>query len=967
MASQEQLQSEITRYQRQLDGIATEIDSANASADVLKGKISRLNTRLATVSADPLIADLGAQIRADIAQTQAQYDKIQSVTIPRLQASTTDINSRIAGFKQDLNNVVNDNATKTSASGKTAGDAAAGNKTDKTGTDSSKADSATALSKADEEKINSSGKQEQSDTAASKTTKANADDATGSASNKKEVVPTKKLETPKPIRNPLHSYATSTYGITLSVLSKDSYKDLVNGKMQGAWQPTYSLISSGGGEHANRAPSFHDDFYFDNLKMTTIIGPSANSRGTNAISISFTIIEPYGITLLDRIMDVCADPKINGKNYLQQPYMLEINFFGSEDLGKMHTKIPELQKRIPIKLVEMKIKAGTKGAEYSITAVPFNHGSFMESTNSAPANFEIKATTVGDFFDSITTDELTAQVTTKNQQRDDFKDITDKINEAEASGAMDRVNELTKQYNELKKSINTPYSVTSYAGAWNAWQQKAADGKHVSIPNQIRFEIDPAIKNSPIVDPTKTRFASTDMPPVDNKSSQQDKNAAVSSKTPATGFDPKKMIFNITSGSSITDTINMVMRNSDYIKQQVVDPLSDKNTMPLDKEVDYYKIVPKVELLDFDNKRNDYAKVTTFIVKKYSYYNTKSPSLPVAKPPGAVKQYDYMYTGKNIDILDFSLDFDTAYYTSVIVNREKTEAISGALAASDGEAKSDEVKRAPAGAGSITPSVTHPISGDATATSTSSESAKSVLVANAMKTVLSGSRGDMLNVKLKILGDPHFIKQDDLYANPMQPGYDETKTMINPGSINMDRGEIFCLINFKSPVDMDDKTGLVRNDPRYSNAGFSGYYRILTVESELSRGQFVQTLDCIRVFDVPKAVVSPDRKQSDQSKTATDSQSPGTREASTTEEDEDPFEAMRKQNEEQPDEPINVDELFDTPDSEAGQEDDSDPEETSAINWGDTLAGDLEDAEEVDVDVQVAEDNSSTEPENPLA
>jgi hypothetical protein len=172
----------------------------------------------------------------------------------------------------------------------------------------------------------------------------------------KTVAPSSDIESPKPTRNPLHSYATSTYGITLSVLSKDAYKSLVNGELHGAWSPTYSLISSGGGEHVNRSPFFHDDFYFENLKMTTIIGPNAGSRNTNAIDLSFTIIEPYGITLLDRIIDVCADPKVNGKNYLQQPYMLEINFFGSDALGKQHSKIPELQKRIPIKLLEMKIQ-----------------------------------------------------------------------------------------------------------------------------------------------------------------------------------------------------------------------------------------------------------------------------------------------------------------------------------------------------------------------------------------------------------------------------------------------------------------------------------------------------------------------------------------------------------------------------------------------------------------------------------
>jgi hypothetical protein len=76
---------------------------------------------------------------------------------------------------------------------------------------------------------------------------------------------------------------------------------------------------------------------------------------------------------------------------------------------------------------------------------------------------------------------------------------------------------------------------------------------------------------------------------------------------------------------------------------------------------------------------------------------------------------------------------------------------------------------------------------------------------------------------------------------------------------------------------------------------------------------------------------------------------------------------MRKQNEEQEDEPIDVDELFDTPDEEAGQDDDNNSEETSASNEGQSIADDLDGAPEIDVDTQLAEDNSSSEPQNPFA
>lgn len=955
MASQEQLQSEINRYQRQLDGISTEIDTAKSNADALKVKISRLKTRLATVSADPLIADLGAQIRADIAQTQAQYDRIQSETIPRLQTSATDINSRIAGFKQELSGLAGSDAKNKSTAAAQETEPATKN-----------TENREALPPSESAKIDSAEKQgavEPTDRVTSKLQR-NDDKGTTTVADKTTVGSAEQIEIPAPTTNPLHSYATSTYGITLSVLSKESHKELINGKTTGAWTPTYSLISSGSGDHANRHPAFHDDFYFDNLKMTTVIGPSANSRGTNAIQISFTIIEPYGMTLIDRIIDVAADPKVKSKNYLQQPYLLEINFYGSTELGEMHTRIPELQKRIPIKIIEMKIKVGSKGTEYSVSAVPYNHGALMESTNSTPANFEIRAKSVGDFFDSIEADQLVQQVTQKNDQREDFKKITDQINEAEASGAMDRVNELSKQYNELKKTINTPYSVTSYAGAWNAWQQKAADGKHVKLPNQIRFEFDKEIKDSLIVDPDKMPYSRSDMPPPSektNKAAAQDNNTSVSKKTPSNSFDPKTMLFNISSGSSVTDVINLVMRNSDYIKKQVVDPLSDKNTLPENKEVDFYKIIPKVELLDFDDQRNDYAKLTTFYVKKYSYYNTKHPSMPISKPKGAVKRYDYIYTGKNIDIIDLSLDFDTAYYTTVIVNREKTEAVSSAVGASEGDAEADESKKAPAGAGSATPSVRIPVGNDATATSTGADTAKTVLVANAMKSVMSSSRGDMLNIKLKILGDPHFIKQDDVYANPGQGNYADNKTMINAGTLNMDRGEIFCIVNFKTPVDMNDKNGLIRNDSKYSSSKFSGYYRILTVENEFSRGQFVQTLDCIRVFDSPADKVNANRKEKASEEKAAEANNRFTDQPASWSDGEDVWAS----------EPVEADtasaeaeESHETPPADDAAEVEN-AEEVSASEEGQDIAASLDGVQEVEVSGFSNSDFSSPEPQNP--
>ena len=288
------------------------------------------------------------------------------------------------------------------------------------------------LSDSDAKKIDSAEKSnEPTDPAPPDNNQGPAPSSDDSAPTNKPVVapaqPAAKVEKPEPKPNPLHEYATYTYGITLFILSKDDYKQLQEAEADSlsSWRPTNALISSGGrkwsdesfegAEILNRNPEFNDDFYFDSLRMQTVVGMNSRGRGTNAIDISFTVIEPYGMTLLDRLIVAAVDPRVGSKNYLEQPYLLQIDFFGSKALGEMVTPIPHLTKRIPIKLIEMKIKASTKGAEYAIKAIPFNHSALQETVNTTPANFEVAAATVGDFFKNEISDVMNQQLKEKEK------------------------------------------------------------------------------------------------------------------------------------------------------------------------------------------------------------------------------------------------------------------------------------------------------------------------------------------------------------------------------------------------------------------------------------------------------------------------------------------------------------------------------------------------------------------------
>ena len=59
------------------------------------------------------------------------------------------------------------------------------------------------------------------------------------------------------------------------------------------------------------------------------------------------------------------------------------------------------------------------------------------------------------------------------------------------------------------------------------------------------------------------------------------------------------------------------------------------------------------------------------------------------------------------------------------------------------------------------------------------------------------------------------------------------------------------MLEFRTPVDFDDSTGLMKFESVETSV-FSGLYKIITVDNEFSHGQFIQTMDMIRIFDQPE-------------------------------------------------------------------------------------------------------------------
>ena len=680
---------------------------------------------------------------------------------------------------------------------------------------------------------------------------------------------TEEAKGPRP--NPLHAYSTYTYAISLHMLSRDDFNKMASDP-NSDWNPTTTLIASGGrygGVGFTRDPAFGDDFFFDNLKITTNIGSETTHQGTNVADISFTIIEPYGMTLVDRLIDACVSKTtaegqglVDGNNYTEIPYLLQIDFFGFDDDGTPQ-ELRSQRKYIPINLLGVKIKTGIKGSEYQIDAGVYAHRAFQESIAALPANFEVTASTLEEFF----APDMNVQDQTKlyNERYEQYK--------KEKQKAEDDANGDARKADQTKSSADSTYEVRSLVAAYNAWQSRTQENNVAQDFNTIRVVFDDEILKSvggnggkitaPKAESTK-QVATADPKNPNHKKQVAKANAGQQTAKPNLNINK----FTFKTGTGVTQIINMMMVNSEYIRSQAIDATLDaqQNVDKLKKDVNWWKIVPSVQMRSFCTQTSTWYLDVTYHVVKKTVYNRTHPGLPQSLPPSVCKEYSYIYTGENNDIVDFSIDFDALWYTAVSIDKNKSQAVV-ANASAEGTAELDtqdpnvveknanKAKNSPLQAKKRTP-----VSGEANAQATgnATKDGAATTASSAANHLNNGDGADQLSVTLKIVGDPQFIKQDEIFTNPearkLDPNDSAILGAVGPpdGSIDMDSQQIHALLTWKTPVDIDENTGGMRVDGKYHESTFSGIFEVRVVTSTFSGGKFEQSIDLIRLPDQPR-------------------------------------------------------------------------------------------------------------------
>ena len=672
-----------------------------------------------------------------------------------------------------------------------------------------------------------------------------------------------------PLPNPLLDYPSYTYGLSLALLTVDEYNKIMDDTKN--YQSNRVIIASAGRYNKDegasmfkRAPFFAEDFYFDRLDMTTVIGLNDHSRATNAINFKFSIIEPYGITLLNRIIDLSKE--IGSVNYIAQPYLLQIDFFGTNDAGEIVGIIPDQTKRIPIRILKMDIKATPKGAEYQMEAAPYSHSAWDLSTVGTPANFEITSGDIKSFFQS---NEPELAFAVAKAQREKLVGANGQFQQA-ANGTLTQrsgtgeVVSLAFVGNGSAIDTNAIagdaalYKVKSYGGAINAYKADLAS-RDLSTTNDydkyyFKFHDDIIKEGGFNLNAETLSSAQTPMANEENKMSIR------GSEQPGS-LEHNVRIFAINTGTSIDQVIAFAMRHTHYLQGQV-QPASNfgadgkdykeyllkKSTEPLK----WYKVVPTIKLLDYNIKHETWAREITYNILPYTVYNTKIPDAPQGVWTNPCKVHNYWYTGKNNDVLDFNIEFNALYYTAMTAYRENMSKTQDLL---EGKTVNAPLSQEAQQANTIAPAGIKPVVSDTQKQATGgAATVEAIALADVESSLYTTAGGDMLQAKLKIIGDPQYIKQDDVFYPPVLTavadqvdGTGPDTRLIANGSLHMDQGEIYVQVTVKSPVDIDESTGMMNFDPKYKTSLFSGMYRVLKVESNFAGGKFEQVIDMVRL------------------------------------------------------------------------------------------------------------------------
>jgi hypothetical protein len=580
------------------------------------------------------------------------------------------------------------------------------------------------------------------------------------------------------------------------------------------------------------------DYFIDDVIIATTPRPSKQTANTFATKISFKVFEPYSMGLFMMSMREAATRAGYELNFKEAPFIFMIEWIGYKDSkpGKPDEKLTRI---LPIKITQMKFKVGTTGSTYDIEAIPYNEFAFRDQVVKNVSDIQISGKSVEEML---------------------------------IKGPQSLFSQLEIRYKEAKEKYNHEFD-----------QILISFPKDFTATGGVENDISKAFIYEDFNNSGSQPFPNLNDPNVFDQEKQIYKSAPFKLEA--------DRAWHFTQEISIPDIINEVIIRSRYITDQ----FTKDNQLKTDEYgmVKWFRIETRITDGEDVPELGRHKRLITYRVLPYKVHchrflpPGKKPNVGFEKLKNSVARvYDYIYTGKNTEILNLELNFDMAFFTVVPadVATNPGQSNAGQKGITAGSQEPDQVinpgiRPLPTMAtGQLLPANAMDVMNSLTTRSTGQQAQnqqdkkleeKAEMLAvqtpvgqraaqyvppggggtdtrdtSKVRTmqILLTNPGDMVNLNMDIMGDPYYIPTSGMGSQAVQPKGEQE---LEDGSMNYQTSETIILVNFRTPTDFDPKTGLYKFSQGIDM--WSGLYQLTDIESRFNQNKFTQTIKGYRI------------------------------------------------------------------------------------------------------------------------
>lgn len=710
----------------------------------------------------------------------------------------------------------------------------------------------------------------------------------------------KKQYTGGPIPNPLSKFASYNCIFTLGVLSNTelAHPDAtyrING-------PRIVVLRSGGTGSTGQVKTSIEqqsgitgEYYIDDVEVESIIAPSQSTKQTNATSLKFTVYEPYSMGIF---LQSLYEAALQGghKNYIDAPYLLDLDFIGWDDMGNSFS-VPRARRMFPLKFTNITFNVTAGGSVYTVEAIPWNEQALSDEVQTVKEDFDIKGSTIAELLQTgpeslaalMNSRELALEGSGNKSTGDQFvvlfpngRSSADEgiiapppaeegaTTASQSTGEPGSERELTDEQKqqlfdtitgitngdvpadfdaELSKLTGTVIRRSNLGESFREFAEQSENANDIGRSRISKSYLDgktEAFGRPAFVEETTVEQVG---PPNENRTV----GTGVFKRGRVTISDDGQRI-NFKKGTRVQDVIEELVLLSEYGRQFATESPDEKGNKT------WFKIDTQVyNVTDSQNTSQTGKAPRVFVYRVVPYeVNSSKVNSPTQPTKGisnlkkqAMKEYNYIYTGKNDDIINFNIDLNYTFFTAIqsdlgqniadTQNAGKTNIarpnVHPIYGAEDG--RNDVVSST---GSSSTQGATNTRTGNKVG---GAEVHPETQVARTMNDAIVNSDVDLVMAEMDIWGDPYYIADSGM--GNYNAGAGESANIDENGAMDYQYGEVDVLVNFRTPIDIGKDGQMQFPELGTQVVGqFSGLYQVTMVRNKISQNKFTQMLTMLR-------------------------------------------------------------------------------------------------------------------------